>query len=148
MPKLIFKPQGQEPREWEFSFGKIMSPERLVIEKLCGGVTWNDVQRGFWSNSTPAVHALLYVMLKRDGLVRRPEDVAFCDDDYDLDLTDEEKVDYVARADEHADELDDDERAKIEELRKTLPVEPEPVEDAEATDPKADEPTSSSETTT
>lgn len=89
MPLFIYHPEGIEPREWDVDFGKIMSPERIAIEKLTEG-TWNDFQRGIFGDRSAAVHALLYVLLKRERPTLRPSDVQFCGEDYTLDISERE----------------------------------------------------------
>lgn len=90
MPRLIYTPEGSDtPKTWDFSFGRLLSPERIAIEKLTG-LGWQNVQRGFFGNQGAVIHAVLYVLLKRDLPALRPEEVVFCDDEIGLDLTDEE----------------------------------------------------------
>lgn len=97
MPKLTYQPEGAEPQSWEFSFGKLMSPERVVIEKMTG-LSWDEVQQGFWKNSTPVVHAMLYVLMKRAHPVMKPTDLEFCDDDYLLEPLPAETRAWLATA--------------------------------------------------
>jgi len=94
MPRLTYTPEGADPKVWDFSFGRLLSPERLAIEKLTG-LGWQDVQRGFFNNQGAVVHALLFVLLKRDIPALRAEELVFCDDEIGLDLTDDEAVDAV-----------------------------------------------------
>lgn len=122
MPKLTYKPEGAEPQSWEFSFGKLMSPERIVIEKLTGLDSWDEVQQRFWANSTRVVGALLYVLMKRQHPVMKPTDLEFCDDDYELDMTDAEKRAFIARIEGDPSTRDDPEvLAELEAVRATLP---------------------------
>lgn len=126
MPKITFTPEGVEPKSWEFTFGRIMSPERAVIEKMAGGMSWDEVQQAFWKNSTAVVHAVLYVLLKREKPDLRPIEVEFCDDDYTLEPTRIELEDWIATA-EKLPELrnDPDMQAEIASLREQLDEAPE-----------------------
>lgn len=94
MPRLTYTPEGAEPKVWDFSFGRLLSPERIAIEKLTG-LGWTEVQRGFFENRGVVVHALLWIMLKRDIPTLRADQVEFCDDEIELDLTDDEVAEAV-----------------------------------------------------
>lgn len=96
MPRFVYKPEGADPQSWDFAFSKLLSPERIIIEKMTG-LGWDDVQRRFFANQTDVVHALLYVFLKRGEPTLAPEHVVFCDDDFDLDLTDDEVREHAER---------------------------------------------------
>lgn len=124
MPRLTYTPEGADPKVWDFSFGRLMSPERIAIEKHTG-LGWADVQRGFWSNRGVVIHALLWVLLKREIPTLRVEEVEFCDDEIDLDLNDEEGAEALETLRAKA-VLDDDEREALAGLEERFP------------DPKAD----------
>lgn len=65
MPKFVYKPEGADPLSWEFDPDKMKSSELILIEEMTGWTSaeWADyAERG----SIKAVHALLYVFLKRD----------------------------------------------------------------------------------
>lgn len=65
MPKFIYKPEGAEPLSWAFDPDKMKSSELIAIEDATGwtAAEWGDAaERG----SIKAVHALLWVMLRRD----------------------------------------------------------------------------------
>lgn len=89
MPRLTYTPEGADPKVWDFSFGRLLSPERIAIEKLTG-LGWQAVQQGYWANQGVVIHALLFVLLKRDIPGLRAEELEFCDDEIDIDLNDEE----------------------------------------------------------
>lgn len=95
MPRLIYTPEGSDtPKTWDFSFGRLLSPERIAIEKMTG-IGWQNVQRGFFENRGDVIHALLYVLLKREIPALRPDEVVFCDDEIGLDVTDEEAAETL-----------------------------------------------------
>lgn len=94
MPRLTYTPEGADPKVWDFSFGRLLSPERIAIEKMTG-LGWQDVQRGFFENRGAVIHALLWALLKRDIPALRAEEVMFCDDEIGLDLTDAEAVETI-----------------------------------------------------
>lgn len=90
MPKFTYTPEGSDsPKEWEFAFGRLLSPERIAIEKHTG-LGWQAVQQGFFENRGDVIHAILWVLLRRDIPGLRADEVQFCDDEIGLDLTDDE----------------------------------------------------------
>lgn len=96
MPRLIYTPEGSDtPKTWDFSFGRLLSPERIAIEKLTG-LGWQDVQSGFFGNQGVVIHAVLWTLLKREMPSLKADAVVFCDDEIDFDLTEAEKADAVA----------------------------------------------------
>lgn len=131
MPKLVYSPEGAEPKEWSFSFGRLLSPERIAIERLTG-LGWTEVQRGFFGNQGAVVHALLWVMLKRDIPTLRAEEVVFCDDEIELDLTDEEAAEAIREMKASRGGLTDEQAEALAELEQRL------AKPAEGDDPKED----------
>ncbi len=89
MPRLTYTPEGADPKVWDFSFGRLRSSERIAIEKHTG-MGWFAVQREFFSNSGIVVHALLWVLLRRDIANLKADEVDFCDDEIIIDVTDDE----------------------------------------------------------
>lgn len=124
MPRLTYTPEGADPKVWDFSFGRLMSPERIAIEKHTG-LGWVEVQRGFWANRGDVIHALLWVLLKRDIPTLRVNEVEFCDDEIDLDLNDDEGAEALETL-RAKPVLDDDEREALAGLEERY------------SDPKAD----------
>lgn len=87
MPRLEYTPLGSgKTQGWDIDFGRLMSPERVLIEKLTG-MTWLELQKAYWGRSTAAVHAVLYVLLKRQMPTLKPSEVEFCEDEIQHDLT-------------------------------------------------------------
>lgn len=89
MPRLTYTPEGADPKTWDFTFGRILSPERIAIEKATG-LGWAEVQRGFWSNRGDVIHGFLWAFLKRDIPTLRADEVLFFDDEIEVDVTDDE----------------------------------------------------------
>lgn len=114
MPRLTYTPEGADPKVWDFSFGRLLSPERIAIEKLTG-LGWAGVQQGYWSNQGAVIHALLFVLMKRDLPTLRPDELVFCDDEIDIDLNDDEAREALAKLREKSS-LDDDESEALAEL--------------------------------
>lgn len=105
--KLIYHPEGVDPQEWELEPMKLLSPECMVIEKLTG-VTFYEWIDEFSRGSMQAVHAALYVLLKRKDPTLKPDEVVFSfsditlvrDDDEDDDEDDEQPAAVDADADD------------------------------------------------
>lgn len=114
MPRLTYTPEGADPKVWDFAFGRLLSPERIAVEKMTG-LGWQEVQRGFFENQGTVIHALLYVLLKRDIAALRPEEVVFCDDEIGLDITDDEAAEAL-KALRAKPSLTDDEANALAEL--------------------------------
>lgn len=132
MPRLTYTPEGADPKVWDFEFGRIKFGERAAIEKLTG-LGWSGVQRGFWSNHGEVVHALLWVLLKRDIPTLRATEVDFMDDEIEIDLNDDEAKEAFDKLSAQP-ELDDDEAEAFAELQVRFAAQPE----AEESDPKED----------
>lgn len=119
MPKLTYTPEGSDsPKEWEFAFGRLLSPERIAIEKHTG-LGWQAVQQGFFENRGDVIHAILWVLLKRDIPGLRADEVQFCDDEIGLDLTDAEARDAV-EAMRKQPSLTDDQAAALREMEQRI----------------------------
>ena len=118
MPRLTYTPEGADPKVWDFAFGRLLSPERIAIEKKTG-LGWQEVQRGFFDNRGSVIHALLYVLLKRDIPTLRPDELQFCDDEIGLDLTDTEAAEAL-EALKAKGSLTDDESDAFAELEARL----------------------------
>lgn len=143
--KFIYKPEGAEPREWDFKPERLMNAESEAIERVSEMLypEWTDaVMRG----STTAVHALLWVFLKRSDPTRTYNSVTFCPADYDIVFDDEEKAEYVAAYDAEVaagEAVAPEYTAQIEAMRADLP--PAPTDDIavdldEIEDPESYEP--------
>lgn len=111
MPKLTYTPEGSDsPKVWEFSFGRLLSPERIAIEKSTG-LGWEDVQRGFFENRGVVIHAILWTLLKRDLPGLRADEVQFYDDEIGLDITTDEARSAVKAMKSQASLTDDEAEA-------------------------------------
>ena len=95
MPKLTYKPEGEESQSWEFTFGRITLGEMASIQRLTK-MSWDEVKAQFFANDVIVVHALLYTFLKRANSGLRPTDLEFFEDDYDLALTEAEIREEIA----------------------------------------------------
>lgn len=116
MPKITYKPEGADPKVWAVSFGRFMSAERIIIERE-SGLTWNQVKMRFFQEDTTLIRAFLYVLLKRDMPTLKIEQVDFCEDDYELDATDEERAQAIENLTARGD-LSPEEQQALDELRR------------------------------
>ena len=119
--KFVYKPEGLDPREWEFEPRKLMSPECIAIEKLTG-LTLQEWQESVKKGSVRSMHAYLWVLLKRDNPTLQPKEVAFSPSEVDFEPSDDEirKV-FEAFADKDGADWDDDDRETIAQLRAEYP---------------------------
>ena len=81
--KFIYKPEGADPRSWDFDPSKMLSAEMIAIERLTG-FTWEEWIDACSRGSMLAVHALLYVLLKRSAPQLKPDEVQFTLDEIDM----------------------------------------------------------------
>lgn len=93
--KFVYKPEGVEPREWDFSPEKLMSPEAEAIERLTG-MTFGEWAEAVRKGSITALHGLLYVMLKRQSPTMKYDEVQFNLSELDFVLDDRETADAIA----------------------------------------------------
>ena len=94
--KFVYKPEGADPREWEFDPARLMSPEVEAIERHTG-LAFAEWIEAVGKGSFLAYHGLLYVLLKRSVPTLKWDDVQFCMADLDLQLNDEEQAELVTR---------------------------------------------------
>ena len=112
MPKVVYSPEGGEVREWDFDPRRLMSPERVAIEKLTG-MDWGQWKAAIARDNTSAWHALLWVLLRRDDYALRPEAVEFCEADIEVTVSDAEKRETIAYFAANPEQLDDPEAKKL-----------------------------------
>lgn len=74
--KFVYKPEGADPRSWDFDPDKMLSAEMMAVERLTG-MTWREWIDACARGSITAIHALLYVFLKRSTPTLQPDQVEF-----------------------------------------------------------------------
>lgn len=119
MPKVIFTPKDGDRHEWDFDPRKLLTPERIAIEKATQ-MAWGDFKAAIARDSTVAWQALLWVLLKRSEPTLRLADVSFCDDEIAVDVSDSEKRETIAYFDANPQEADAAELALVEQFRAEL----------------------------
>lgn len=131
--KFVYKPQGAEPRSWDFDPAKLMSPEAEAIERLTG-MTYGEWGEAVTRGSMTALHGLLYVMLKRGTPTLTYEQVEFCLDDIDFEVEDDEAEEIRLALEQRTDAgetLDESDLALLTQLRSeqadVAPKDPAPV---------------------
>lgn len=94
MPRLIYRPEGTDPKIFDFKFERMVLPECIEIERAMGpGFDYYaDAERLFFAGNAALWFALLYVLLKREQPTLRRESLAsihagmldadFADDEY------------------------------------------------------------------
>lgn len=94
---MILKLQrGDDVREWDFKPERLMATEAIAIEKMTGQPFGED------QNKMRSMHALVWVLLKRDEPTLKYTDVDFAIGDLTVDLDEEEQ----AAADREQDDQD------------------------------------------
>lgn len=91
MARLIYKPQGNEPKSWPVEPDKMLSPEVMAIERLTQ-MTFAEWGDALGRGSITALHALLFVLLKREMPVLKPSDLSFSMDDIDIQPDEDEEA--------------------------------------------------------
>lgn len=121
MPKVIYTPKDGERHEWDFDPRKLLTPERIALEKATQ-MSWGDFKAAIARDNTVAWQALLWVLLKRSDGPLRLEDVSFCDEEIEVSISDSEKRETVAHYDANPSEFIDDPEAAalIEQFRAEL----------------------------
>lgn len=76
MPKIIYTPEGADALSWDFDPDKLLSPECMTIERMTGQ-TYAEWLDALGRGSMGAVHALLYVLMKRDRPTLAADQVQF-----------------------------------------------------------------------
>lgn len=136
-----YKPEGIEPKVWEFRPYKLMSPEAELIEKRTG-MAFADWARVVTEGSMIALRALLFVMLKRGEPTLKWEQLQFSMSEVDFILDDEEKAGGVKTLEAKAaagETLTDDESELLLSWREELGLTDEPeLEEVEAPEPVED----------
>lgn len=87
---------------WTFEPEKLMSPERVAIEKQTG-LTWGQWKVAFQEESVTAQHALVWVLVKRQHPTALPEAVSFCEADIEMRLSDDEARTVIAHYEQNSD---------------------------------------------
>lgn len=124
--QFVYKPEGVEPKRWDFDPDKLMSPEAEAIERLTK-MTYGEWKEAVQRESITALHGLLYVMLKRTNPTLKWDEVQFSTSELDFELDDEETARLVAvlKAQDAAGGLSPQEA----ELLASLTAQAEPVDD-------------------
>jgi hypothetical protein len=116
--QFVYKPEGAEPKKWDFQPDKLMSPEAEAIERLTK-MTFGEWSQAVTKGSMLALHGLLYVLLKREIPTLKWDAVTFSLSEVDFELTDQETADMIAALEEkeRGEGLDLGERGLLEQLR-------------------------------
>lgn len=143
--RFTYKPEGVEPKVWDYKPEKLMNVEAEEIERLTG-MTYGEFKDALTKESMRATRALLFVFLKREQPTLKFDQVAFSQSEVALDFDEQEKAalrdEILAKIKSGAIDADEAQPA-LEALAAELgEPEPEPAESVE--DPK-DEPARTSD---
>ena len=120
--KFVYKPEGLAPREWEFEPDRqLISAECMAIEKLTG-LEWGEWKAAVKKESVRAMHAYLWVLLKKDNPTLLPKQVAFSVAEVAFEPSDDEirKV-FESFAEKPDGDWDDEDRETIAALQTEYP---------------------------
>lgn len=95
MPKFVYKPEGVDPKSWDFDPNKLMNPEAEAIERHTG-MTYGEWLQALGRSSMLAMHGLLFVFLKRDIPTLKWDDVQFNLSEIDMELDDAEAAETLS----------------------------------------------------
>jgi hypothetical protein len=120
--QFVYKPEGADVRRWDFAPEKLMNVESEAIERVTK-MTYTEWAGAVERGSVTALHALLWVMLKRGEPTLTYEAVQFSLSEVDFELSDEESVEALAAMDARiaeGAELSTQERALHAALREAV----------------------------
>ena len=144
--KLIYRPDGQEPQEWEFVLGKFRVGEMKTVEKATGMPFATEFKDRLFKGDSTARQALLWVLRRRTDPTLQLRDVDFADDELTLEFSLPEWQD-MRQSVEEAPGLSDDQRtvalaaidseiaqihAEQQRLAALIPDEGQPVDEGKA----------------
>lgn len=117
--KFVYKPEGAEPRSWDFEPDRILNVEAEVIERKTGFTyqEWLDKVRG---GSMLALHGLLFIFLKREDHKLQWDSVQFTLSELDFEIGDDEAAEVYAALKKRVDageELPADEQKVFDSLQ-------------------------------
>ena len=115
--QFVYKPEGAEPRKWDFDPSKLLNVEAEAIERQTG-LTYAEWGEAVTKGSMTALHGLLWVLLKRDQPTLKYDAVQFCLADLDFEVDDDESAQIRADLEAQAAEgtLSEDDAALLERL--------------------------------
>lgn len=126
MPKFVYKPEGVDPKSWEFDPNKLMNPEAEAIERHTG-MTYGEWLQALGRTSMLALHGLLFVFLKRDIPTLKWDDVQFNMSEVDIEVDDEEGAEMLSLLEvrvANGETLDAEESALWAKLKEQVPTGP------------------------
>lgn len=133
--QFVYKPDGVEPRKWDFAPEKLMNVESEAIERVTK-MTYTEWGHAVERGSVTALHALLWVLMKRSDPTLTYDAVQFSLAEVDFELSDEESAEALSAMDARVaagEELSAQEKALYDSLRETVANAPvlEAVEESE-----------------
>lgn len=110
---FVYKPEGADPRKWEFDPTRLMSPEVEAIERHTG-LTFEGWVEACGKGSFIALHGLLWVLLKRSSPTLKYDEVQFCMADLDFEMDEQERAEMRAELEAKPDRTPAEERVLAE----------------------------------
>lgn len=119
--RLKYTPEGTQPLVWDFTVGDLLVHEAEAMERQTG-LSTSELGTGLKRGSAQAIHALLWVFLRRDPGRRtlKYDDVSFRLSEVSLDLDPGEKRRVLEVLEEKVAtgaELDEDEQTAYDVMK-------------------------------
>jgi hypothetical protein len=133
--KVIYTPEGADPREWDFDPGKMHDVEAIEIEKRTG-LTYAEFGERFLKGSILAKKALLFVLMRRSIPTLKWDELQFTVEEVNVEFDADEKTKMVDALQKKAsDEGLEPEEKQVLDSFLAEGVQPSPAEDGSV--PKA-----------
>jgi hypothetical protein len=120
--KFVYKPEGVEPRKWDWDPDKLMSPEAEAIERHTK-MTYKEWFDAIGRGSMLALHGLLYVMLKRSNPKLQWDEVQFSAGEVTFEMSDEEAAEALASLEARTDLTPEEEAVRDDLRQRDIPAE-------------------------
>lgn len=124
--RFVYKPEGVDPKSWDFDPNKLMNPEAEAIERHTG-FTYGEWLQAIGKGSVLALHGLLFVFLKREIHTLKWDDVQFNMSEIDVEMDDAEAAETLSGLDlrvANGEKLSVEEKALWVRLKEQAPAAP------------------------
>lgn len=114
--KIVYAPEGADPRSWDYEPGRLLVAEAAFIEKHADGMTIAELDQKARRGSLVAMHAYIVVMLKRTAPQLKWDQVQVTWEEIDIVLTDEETAQRRAELEALGDKRTAGQDAMLEQM--------------------------------
>jgi hypothetical protein len=133
---FVYTPEGREedPYRWEWRPGRISSRDAEIIERRTGMTFPKWTKACYPDGSMVALHALLFVMLRKDRPELEYDQVEFTLDEVHFEYTEDDERTWLANleaAEERGEKLEAADQSLLEALRRKRDEAKEPPDPTE-----------------